>query len=170
MNKLIFLLLSLLIGSNAFADATNIQKLRDVGFSPEQTRQIDAIYHAGRSAGEGVFAPVVVSTPVAAVNQLAPGRNVVPPTATAGQVFIGPVEPVVGQEFDVFNPSTVTVGLKAHANMKINDLGSASEKLNVAAKCRANCFTGRAIGYNETLTPTPGTYVCSVPVCATPTP
>lgn len=170
MKKIIFIL-SLFLAGSAFADSTNIARLRAVGLSPEQTREIDAIYNSGRTAGESVSEPVFILTPVAATNQLVAGVNVVPPTATAAtQAFIGPVVPVVGQRFIVHNGSASTVAIAAQAQMKINDTGAAGEKLPLTTKTTGECITTRGIGYNATLTPTPGSYTCRTFAAATPTP
>ncbi len=169
MKKIIFIL-SLFLAGSAFADSTNIARLRAVGLSYEQTREIDAIYQSGRNAGESVYSPVLITTPVAAVNQLQPGVNVIPTVVSAAQAFIGPVVPVVGQRFIAYNEGGNTVAITVQGNMKINDTGAAGEKLLLSTKTTGECITTRGIGYNATLTPTPGSYTCRTFAAATPTP
>lgn len=160
--------MSLFLAGSAFADSTNIARLRAVGLSPEQTREIDAIYATGSAAGESVNSPVFILTPVAVTNQLSPGINIVPPTVTAAtQAFIGAAVPVVGQQFKVLNTAPSAVGIKAPPNMLINEAGAGTTLL-IAAKTGAECTTSRAIGYNPTLTPTPGNFACVSHVVATP--
>jgi len=168
MKKIILILSIFLLANSGYADSTNIARLRAVGLSPEQTREIDAIYGVGSAAGDSVNSPVFILTPVAVTNQLSPGINIVPPTATAAtQAFIGAAVAVVGQQFEVLNTAASAVGIKAPPNMLINEAGAGTTLL-IASKTGAKCTTSRAIGYNATLTPTPGSFACVTYVVATP--
>lgn len=130
------------LAGSAVADSTNIARLRAVGLAPEQTREIDAIYAKGTSAGQTVSSIVPISSPTPGINVLYPGDNLVPATPTANTaVFVGPATPIPGQEFVVENQSPSTIRLKAAGAATMNLQGSAGGWVDLLTLRRAHCKT-----------------------------
>lgn len=158
--------LKLIICCVAFAASASAQpysatqeqgRLIGLGMSPELSREL-----TGFLDGAGIYQPVapravptMAATPVAGVNMIVPGVNVVP-TAAANTAALLPATPVPGQLFTIINNGPNAIRVKAGGAAAING-GSAGNYISVATLQQADCVTVGAAAHNCALktVPTP---------------
>ncbi len=150
----------------ALSGSAQVAELQSLGMATELAAKVDQlysssvpvapVYRSGVNAQLAAFVPTVAATPVANVNLIRPGLNIVPTAAANTALFIGVATPVVGQQFVVTNSGPNAVRLKAAGGATLNG-ATAGGFISVASLATVQCYTASA-----------SNQVCLQPVIPTP--
>ena len=150
----------------ALSGSAQIAELQNLGMSTELAAKVDQlysssvpvapVYRVGVNAQLGAHVPTPAATPVANVNRVLPGLNIVPTAAANTAMFIGAATPVPGQQFVVTNSGPNAVRLKAAGGATLNG-ATAGGFISLAANATVQCYTA-----------SPSNQTCLQPVIPTP--